>query len=48
MMDPPQLPVTGPDRKRLVYLAVMIFSLFSLLVAQFYRIQVLEGKNGLK
>lgn len=33
------------DRKRLLILAIGIFSLFSLLIAQFFRIQILEGEK---
>jgi cell division protein FtsI (penicillin-binding protein 3) len=36
-------PVNFLDRKRLVFLSVSIFILFSLLIAQFYRIQIVEG-----
>lgn len=38
-----KLPVTGQDRKRLFGLAIGIFVLFSLLIFQFYRIQIIEG-----
>lgn len=35
--------VSSPDRKRLLILAIGIFGLFSLLIAQFFRIQIVEG-----
>lgn len=43
MSDEPKKPVTSLDRKRLIIIAITIFCLFSLLVAQFYRIQMVEG-----
>lgn len=33
------------DRKRLILLALGIFSLFSILIAQFYRIQLIQGEK---
>ncbi len=33
------------DRKRLIILALFIFSLFSILIAQFYRIQLVQGEK---
>lgn len=36
-------PVTNKDRKRLVIIAIVIFFLFSILIAQFFRIQIIEG-----
>ena len=38
-------PVTIKERKRLLWIALAIFLLFSLLIVQFYRIQILEGKK---
>ena len=38
-------PVKGSDRIRLVCLAFFIFCLFALLIAQFYRIQIVEGEK---
>lgn len=35
--------ITTPHRKRLLALALIIFFLFSLLIAQFFRIQMIEG-----
>lgn len=35
----------GPEKRRLLWIASFIFLLFSLLVAQFYHIQILEGKK---
>jgi len=37
--------VTDEDRKRLVILAIILFSLFSVLIAQFYKIQIIEGEK---
>ena len=42
-MDKNKEPITSRDRKRLVIVAFVIFALFSLLIAQFYRIQIIEG-----
>lgn len=39
----PKKPLSSRDRKRLIIIALFIFSLFSLLVAQFYKIQIIEG-----
>lgn len=38
-------PVTSKERHRLLWIAIFIFILFSLLIAQFYHIQILEGKK---
>lgn len=38
-------PVTTKERRRLLWVAILIFILFSLLIAQFYQIQILEGKK---
>jgi cell division protein FtsI (penicillin-binding protein 3) len=38
-------PVTVQEKYRLLWIALLIFILFSLLIAQFYRIQILEGKK---
>ncbi|MCB1111297.1 MAG: penicillin-binding protein 2 [Chlamydiia bacterium] len=38
-----QRPVGQRDRKRLLYLGIFIVALFSLLIAQFYNIQIVEG-----
>lgn len=35
----------GPEKRRLLWIASFIFLLFSFLVAQFYHIQILEGKK---
>jgi cell division protein FtsI (penicillin-binding protein 3) len=37
--------ITLKDRKRLVVLALFIFSLFSLLVLQFFKVQIIEGEK---
>lgn len=37
-----------PERKRLLGLAIGIFFLFALLIAQFYRIQIVEGEKWTK
>lgn len=39
------MPVTTQEKYRLLWIALLIFILFSLLIAQFYRIQILEGKK---
>lgn len=39
------LPVTSKERQRLLGIALFIFFLFSCLIAQFYHIQILEGKK---
>jgi cell division protein FtsI (penicillin-binding protein 3) len=44
----PRYPLQLSDRKRLLWLALGLFFLFSLLVAQFYRIQILEGAKWVK
>ncbi len=38
-------PVTSKERRRLLWVALAIFILFSFLIAQFYHIQILEGKK---
>lgn len=38
-------PIKNKERKRLVVLVLFIFVLFSLLIAQFYRIQIVEGEK---
>lgn len=38
-------PVTSKERRRLLWIALFIFILFSLLIAQFYNIQILEGEK---
>lgn len=43
-----KLPVTLLDRKRLLCLAIGIFCLFAILVAQFFRIQITEGEKWKK
>lgn len=43
-----KLPVTLLDRKRILFLAVGIFGLFALLIAQFFRIQITEGSKWSK
>ncbi len=40
-----KMPIINQERRRLLWLASFIFVLFSLLIAQFYRIQILEGKK---
>lgn len=37
--------ITSKERKRLLWIAIFIFILFSLLVTQYYRIQILEGQK---
>jgi cell division protein FtsI (penicillin-binding protein 3) len=37
-----------PDRKRLLWISLFIFTLFSALVIQFYRIQIVEGDKWAK
>lgn len=37
--------VTSKEKYRLLWVALLIFILFSLLIAQFYHIQILEGKK---
>ena len=39
------LPVTTHEKRRLLWIALSLFILFSLLIAQFYNIQILEGKK---
>lgn len=39
------LSVTPKERSRLLWIALIVFILFSLLIAQFYHIQILEGKK---
>jgi cell division protein FtsI (penicillin-binding protein 3) len=34
----------NPHHKRLLWLALLVFSLFSLLIIQFYRLQIIEGE----
>jgi len=34
---------TSQDRKRLVFVSLFVFALFTLLIAQFYKIQIIEG-----
>lgn len=36
---------TSQDRKRLVFVAIFIFILFAALIAQFYKIQIIEGEK---
>ncbi len=43
-----QDPVGASDRKRLVFISLGIFSFFAILIAQFYRIQILEGDKWTK
>ncbi len=38
-------PITVEERKRLVILAIVVFSLFAVLIAQFYQIQIVEGEK---
>lgn len=38
-------PVTSKQRSRLLWISLFIFILFSLLIAQFYHIQILEGEK---
>ncbi|MFI0434128.1 MAG: peptidoglycan D,D-transpeptidase FtsI family protein [Parachlamydiaceae bacterium] len=40
-----KIPVTTADKFRLLWVALLIFILFSFLIAQFYHIQILEGKK---
>ncbi len=40
--------MTSHKKKRIVVLALLIFGLFSLLIAQFYRIQIIEGEHWAK
>ncbi|WP_068468984.1 peptidoglycan D,D-transpeptidase FtsI family protein [Candidatus Protochlamydia phocaeensis] len=39
------VPIHSSERSRLVWIALFLFVLFSLLIAQFYNIQILEGKK---
>jgi cell division protein FtsI (penicillin-binding protein 3) len=39
------IPTSFRERQRLLWIALIIFILFSLLIAQFYRIQLIEGKK---
>jgi cell division protein FtsI (penicillin-binding protein 3) len=39
---------TLEDRKRLLFLSLFIFALFSLLIAEFYKIQIIEGERWSK
>lgn len=41
-------PISSSERKRLLWIALCIFFLFSLLIAQFYHIQILEGPKWAK
>jgi cell division protein FtsI (penicillin-binding protein 3) len=41
----PSLSPHSSERRRLVWIALFIFILFSLLITQFYNIQILEGKK---
>jgi cell division protein FtsI (penicillin-binding protein 3) len=43
-----QLPTRSSDRKRLLWLSLLIFVLFSMLIGQFYKIQILEGDKWAK
>lgn len=36
---------TAQDRKRLVFVSLFLFTLFTLLIAQFYKIQIVEGEK---
>ena len=38
-------PITSQEKHRLLWIALSIFILFSFLIAQFYKIQILEGKK---
>src|SRR5689334_19455230 len=40
--------ISAKDRKRLLGVAILMFSLFSLLIIQFYRIQIAEGEKWTK
>lgn len=44
MSDKPN-PISFSTRKRLVILGLMIFAFFSILIVQFYRIQIIEGEK---
>jgi len=44
----PGKPLKSKDRKLLVALGLFLFALFSLLIAQFYRIQIIEGDKWIK
>ncbi len=48
MSNPPLGSPDLSDRKRLISVAVFIFVLFSLLIIQFYRIQIVEGEKWAK
>ena len=37
--------IKASDRKRLVWISIVLFSLFALLISQFYRIQITEGER---
>lgn len=38
-------PIKDPDRKRLILISIVLFGFFALLIAQFYRIQIIEGER---
>lgn len=40
-----RLPPRSPDRKRLLWVAVGTFFLFALLIAQFFKIQIIQGEK---
>jgi len=44
----PSKPTNSADRKRLMYLSLAIFAFFSILIAEFYNIQILEGDKWSK
>lgn len=45
MNKQPDEPITTTDRRRVLCLALFIFGLFVILIAQFYRIQIVEGEK---
>lgn len=47
-MNRPSSPISFHERKRLLWIVLVIFFLFSLLIAQFYSIQIVEGNKWLK
>lgn len=38
-------PIRGPDRKRVIWISLSLFTLFAMLIAQFFRIQIIEGER---
>lgn len=45
MLNPDKPPLHSKDRKRLVCITLLLFSLLALLIVQFYRIQIIQGEK---